>query len=178
MSGVIKAEGQLRRVLAPKGVKVAQRLQLRYEWAYLLLAVDPISGSLKWEWIERMKQEHIKPVLEKWDLDCVVWDGAGSHRGKSLRGLPTKRVLLPAYSPELNPAEWVFEEIRRRVEGRVYPSLQAKKHIAQQYLKALDANPARARRLCGWDWLQHSLARLPEQPATSISTPPICSVGN
>ncbi len=58
--------GQVRRVLAPRGVKVVQPLQLRYEWAYLLLAVNPLSGSLKWKWIERMKQEQIKPrVMSK-----------------------------------------------------------------------------------------------------------------
>jgi transposase len=39
------------------------------------------------------------------------------------RELPTKWVFLPSYSPELNPAERIFEEVRRRVEGRVYDSL-------------------------------------------------------
>ncbi len=157
--------GQVRRVLAPKGVKVVQPLQLRYEWAYLFLAVDPLSGSLKWEWIGRMKQEHIKPVLSKWALDCVVWDGAGSHRSNTLKDLPTKRVLLPGYSPELNPAERIFEEIRRRIEGRVYDTLHAKRDEAERYLKALQADPARVRRLCGWEWLRESLARLPQRPA-------------
>ena len=32
--------GQTRKVLAPKGVKVVQRLQLVYEWSYLVLAVS------------------------------------------------------------------------------------------------------------------------------------------
>ena len=31
-----------------------------------------------------------------------------------------KTITLPAYSPELNPAERVFEEVRRWVEARVY----------------------------------------------------------
>lgn len=79
---------QVRRVLAPRGVKVTQTLQLRYEWEYLLLAVDPLSGSIRWEWIERMKQEHIRGVLQDWDLDCVVWDGAGAHRGKVRSAFP------------------------------------------------------------------------------------------
>ncbi len=82
--------GQLRRVLAPKGLKVTQTLQLRYEWEYLLLAVDPLSGSIRWKWIERMKQEHIRGVLQDWDLDCVVWDGAGAHRGKGAKRLPVR----------------------------------------------------------------------------------------
>jgi transposase len=32
----------------------------------------------------------------------------------------------PPYSPELNPAERVFEEVRRWTEGKVYGSLEAK----------------------------------------------------
>ncbi len=76
-----------------------------------------------WLWLERFRQEQLKPVLAEWGLDAVVWDGAGAHRGKRLEELPTERIFLPPYSPELNPAEHVLEEIRRRVEGRVYDSL-------------------------------------------------------
>ena len=157
--------GETRRVLAPRGVEVTQRLQLRYEWAYLLLGVDPLAGSLKWEWIERMRQEHIRPVLEKWRLRAVVWDGAGPHRGKSLRDLPTERVLLPPYSPELNPAGRVFREVRRHVEGRVYDSLKSKKEAVEGYLDGLAADPERVERLCGWAWLTAALEELPELPA-------------
>src|SRR5215467_9218911 len=112
--------GQVRRVLAPRGVKVVQRVQLRYEWRYLLLGVDPVSGAVRWRWLERMRQEQLLPALTAWELPALVWDGAGAHRGKQLASVATKRVFLPPYSPELNPVERVFEEIRRRVEGRVY----------------------------------------------------------
>jgi hypothetical protein len=86
-------------------------------------------------------------VLRRWALEGLVWDGAGSHRGKLLAPLPTPRLLLP-YAPELNPAERVFEELRRQVEGRVYPSSEAKQ-AAETSLAALSAEPARVRRLCG-----------------------------
>ena len=72
--------GMVRRVLAPKGVKVVQPLQLKYEWSYLFLAVNPQTGELRWRWIERMRQEHIKPVLSEWNLDGLVWDRAPSIR--------------------------------------------------------------------------------------------------
>lgn len=157
--------GQVRRVLAPRGVKVRQRLQLRYVWVYLLLAVDPRGGRLRWAWLERMGQAHVRPVLAEWALDAIVWDGAGAHRGKQLADLPTTRLLLPPYAPELNPAERVFEEIRRRAEGRGYESLQAKQAAVEQYLTALAADPERVQRLCGWAWLQDALAQLPQQPA-------------
>lgn len=156
--------GQVRRVLAPKGVKVVQRRQIAYRWRYLLLAVDPRTGTLRWTWLDRFRQEHLKPVLAAWDLDAILWDGAGAHRGKQLRDVPTQRLFLPPYSPELNPAERVFEEIRRRVEGRVYPDLAAKQAVVDAYLQALAADPARVQRLCGWTWILDAFARLPLVP--------------
>ena len=159
--------GQVRRVLAPRGVDVTQRLQLRYEWAYLLLAVDPRAGTVRWRWLERCRAAPIKETLAAWALDAVVWDGAGAHRAKLLADLPTVRVRLPSYSPELNPAERIFEEIRRRTEGRVYATVADKQAVAQAYLAGLADDPDRIRRLCGWDWLTRSLDSLP-----SASPPP------
>lgn len=157
--------GQTRRVLAPRGVKVVQRLQLQYEWRYLLLVVEPLTGALRWAWLERMRQEHLRPVLAAWELAGLIWDGAPSHRGKSLQELPTRRVLLPPYSPELNPAERVFEELRRHVEGTVYESLRAKQATVEAYLEEFAAEPARVRRLCGWEWLRQALGSRPPPEA-------------
>ena len=159
--------GQVRRVLAPRGVDVRQRLQLKYEWAYLLLAVDPRAGTLRWRWLERCRAAPIKDALADWALDAVVWDGASAHRAKLLADLPTARVRLPAYSPELNPAERVFEEIRRRTEGRVYDAVADKQAVAQAYLAGLAPDPDRIRQLCGWDWLTDALDTRP-----SASPPP------
>lgn len=149
--------GTVRRVLAPRGVRVVQKVQLVYEYTYLLLAVDPLRGHLRWEWIQRMNTEHLLPVLRQWNLRCVVWDGAPAHKAQALGELETVRIGQPAYSPELNPAERVFEEVRRYVEGEVYSSLDAKQRAAEEYLRQLQADPALVRRLCGWDWIQQAL---------------------
>ena len=66
-------------------------------------------------------------------------------------------MLLPPYSPELNPAERVFEEVRRRTEGRVYEDLAAKREVVEGYLKQLDADPQRVKGLCGWRWIRTAL---------------------
>lgn len=157
--------GRTRRVLAPKGVTVVQRVQVEDRWRYLLLAVAPLTGELRWAWIARMRQDHLRPVLDEWQLECVVWDGAPSHKGKQITTLKTKRVALPAYSPELNPAERVVEEIRARVEGVVYESLAAKQAEAEKYLEELWRDPERVKQLCGWDWLDAALTRLPPPAA-------------
>ena len=91
----------------------------------------------------------------------MVWDKASSHRAKSLAELRTTRVFLPSYSPELNPAERIFEEVRRRVEGKVYESLHEKREEAESYLKELAADLERVKSLCSWGWLRESLESLP-----------------
>ena len=159
--------GQVRRVLARRGVKPVQRAQIGYRWAWLLLAVDPPAGALRWAWLARFRQGPVREALAGWGAAAVVWDGAGPHRGKELRSRPTARVALPPDSPELNPAERVCAEVRRRAEGRVYPTLADKQAAAEALLAEPAADPARVRRLCGWGWLVAALDALPPPaPAT------------
>ncbi len=153
--------GQARRVLGRRGVRVVQRLQLRYQWAYLLLAVDPRVGTLRWRWLERCRAAPIREVLAAWTPDAVVWDSHGAHTARLLADLPVVRVRLPPYSPELNPAERVFQELRRRVEGRCYATVPDKQRAADAYLTELAADRDRVRRLCGWRWLTAALDALP-----------------
>jgi hypothetical protein len=142
---------------------VVQPLQLEYRWRYLLLAVAPLTGRIRWAWIDRMRQEALLPVLQAWEPVGLVWDGDGapSHRGKQVAALPFPRIPLPAYSPELNPAERIFEEIRARTEGRVHDSLEAKRTVAEAYLQELADDPARVRQLCGWHWIRDAFTDLP-----------------
>ena len=153
--------GQVRRVLGRRGGRVVQRLQLRYQWAYLLLAVDPRAGTLRWRWLARCRAAPIKAALAAWRPSAVGWDGHGAHRATLLADLPLARVRLPAYSPELNPAERVFQELRRHAEGRLYATVADKQAVADAYLTELAADPARVRRLCGWQWLTAALDALP-----------------
>jgi hypothetical protein len=153
--------GQVRRVLGRRGIRVVQPLQLRYQWTYLVLAVDPRAGTLRWRWLERCRAAPLKEVLAAWAPAAVVWDGHGAHTARLLADLPVVRVRLPAYSPELNPAERVFQEVRRRVEGRCYATVAEKQAVVEAYLTELTGDPRRVRQLCGWPWLTAALDALP-----------------
>ncbi len=158
--------GQVRRVLAPRGMEVRQVRQLTYEWVYLALAVDGRAGQLSWTWLCGMDATEIEVAVEAWQADglgAVVWDGASSHRGELILDQDLPRVVQPPASPELNPAERIFEEIRRYIEGRCYGSLAEKVLRVENWLRRLAAAPDRIRRLCGWDWILDCLDRLPGQ---------------
>ncbi len=140
--------GMVRRVWGVRGVKVVQRLQLVYEWKYLFLVVEFVRGRLEWVWMDSMDSETVaRAVLgmrRHTQVRALVWDGASSHRSewvRSVAGVTT--VVQPAYSPELNPAERVFEEVRRWVEGRVYGSVEEKVEAVNAYLSSLESDPAR-----------------------------------
>jgi transposase len=154
-------QGQVRRVWASKGVKVIQKLQFVFEWAYLLLGVDPITGELRWDWLASMRQDDLHPALKTWQLEAVIWDRAASHRGLKVAALPFKRIFQPAYSPELNPVERIFEELRRVAEGRIYASLAQKKQVVENELRSLAADPQRVLQLAGWSWIQEAFHALP-----------------
>ena len=153
--------GQVRRRWGLKGTKIIQRMQIVFRWSYLVLAVDLLRGELHWEWSQRMNQQQLVPIFKQWPMDGVVWDGAPSHRGKLMGQLGFGRIFLPPYSPELNPAERVFEEVRRHIEGEVYPSLQAKMAAIDHVLRQLKADKARLKRLISWAWIKQAIEQLP-----------------
>ena len=155
--------GQVRRVWAPRGVKVEQVLEYKREWAYLNLAVNGLTGQLRWEWTENMKGDSIASVVKQWvaqGVQVVVWDRARGHRGPAYAGVSVKLIEQPPYSPELNPAERVFEYLRAKIEGRVYGTLTAKKAAIEAELRAMASAPDKIRSLAGWDWIRQSVACL------------------
>lgn len=165
--------GTVRRVWGRRGVKVRRRVQFSYRWRYLLLAVDGRSGRLWWTWNETMQADELIPVVRGFEqttpVEALVWDGAPSHGDARLARIPLPCISLPPYAPALNPAERVFEELRRRIEGVVYASLDDKVAAVEAILRAWDDDPALVRRLAGWEWIADACAALPADPPEAIA---------
>jgi DDE superfamily endonuclease len=162
--------GQVRRRWSPRGMKLRQRVQFGRVWRYLALAVDGINGQLQWSWIANMKGESIAAAVQAWkdkDVEAVVWDRAGGHRTKVVREMGVVLVEQPAGSPELNPAERVFEELRRGIEGRLYETIEDKVAAIEAELVALAADAARVRSLAGWSWIMNAHLALPLNTAST-----------
>ncbi len=76
----------VRRVWAPVGVKVRQKVQQVRQWRYLVVAIEVWSGRLWWCWTDTMRSEEIVGVVRGWqqntDLKAVAWDGAWFGTGR------------------------------------------------------------------------------------------------
>ena len=56
-----------------------------------------------------------------------MMSGTALRRSRLLDAIVSGQVVLqPPYAAELNPVELLFRELRRALEGRVHPTLQAK----------------------------------------------------
>jgi len=82
-------------------------------------------------------------------------DRAGWHQAKGLV-VPENITLdwLPAYSPQCNPQELVWREIRRQPFGNHdYDSMDQVEEALLWRLRELEAAPAQIQSLTGFDWI-------------------------
>jgi transposase len=81
------------------------------------------------------------------DWIVMAFDGAGWRRSKSLVVPENMRLLrLPPYSPELNPVESVWGELREKFFGNaVFDGMDALEERLLLGLRHLDAHPETTR---------------------------------
>ena len=65
---------QVRRVWGRRGEKQRWRIELRYEWVYLVLGVDLMKGRLWWDWVKRVRGVEIAQMLRAWK-EAGAWYG-------------------------------------------------------------------------------------------------------
>ena len=105
---------------APAPQRPVVNLALVREFRYEYAAVSPWDGCLDYMTAEKMNTENMSIFLaqvseaHRDEFIIMVLDGASSHKGKELK-LPknVSLVPLPPYSPELNPAEQIWNTLRR-----------------------------------------------------------------
>jgi hypothetical protein len=93
------------------------------------LAFDGFTGELHWNWARNMNGESVAPVVTQWvdeGVDTAVWDRGRGNRGAAYQDVAVKLIEQPTDSPELNPAERVFEYLRSKIERRVYGAITTK----------------------------------------------------
>ena len=136
------------------------------EFTYVYGAVSPLDGGFDHCLCEKMNTEEmgkfLRQVSEKYPADYIlmVVDGASSHKAKAL-AVPANIALiaLPGYSPQLNPQENVWDEIREKnFPNRVYASMEAVRQQLTAGLEAFASAPSAVTSLTAWPWIQTILS--------------------
>lgn len=154
-----------RRCWAPAGMRPVVGAQRVRESTYVYAAVSPADGRMVSlvlpETNAAMMSLFLGEVARRHPNEYVLMfmDQAGWHRCGEL--LVPERIglsWLPPYSPECNPSEHIWEEIREKWFGNtVFQSLEEVESTLTDALAALENDPPRIQSLTGFDWVFVSL---------------------
>ena len=119
-----------KRILTSKGIKPIQPYQHKFKNTYLYGSYSPIDGShftldLPYCNTEMMQLylNHFSLVKPN-ELKITIMDNAAFHHSKKLT-MPKNIVpiFIPPYTPELNPAERVWQYLKDNVCHKIFETL-------------------------------------------------------
>jgi len=150
-----------RRCWCPRPVRPVCPTMVCQEYIYAYGAVSIADGQ--WDSLILPKantvcmQIFLDEIASRYPADRIVMvvDGASWHRAGTLRMPKNIRLLsLPPYSPELNPVENVWEELREKhFHNRVFADLDALETQLLHGLKHLEDHPELTGSISGWPWI-------------------------
>ena len=96
--------------------------------------------------------DEIKEFYKEYHL-IIVWDNAAFHKSKKLEDENLTIIFLPSYSPELNPVERFFQEIRKVTANQIFESIDQQEKLIEQALGNYMKNKESIKQLCGYKWI-------------------------
>ena len=114
--------------------------------SFHLLGLDEMSTGTEYIFLTELKKQHPDEHV------VVVIDNAPCHKPKVLHSIPGLTIVyLPPYSPELNPVERFFEEIRRSTANELFTTLN---DIENRITDAINSwSKEELIDLCCYDWI-------------------------
>jgi hypothetical protein len=152
----------VRRIWAPKGQRPVARVERHYEWLYGYGFVCPATGRSWWCLLPTGNTRAFALALATFARDegidadhraVLVVDQAGwpiAHDLVLPEGIDV--VLLPAYSPELQPAERRWPLVDEPIANRALATLDALETVLVSRCRALEADPQRLKAHTRFHW--------------------------
>jgi transposase len=148
-----------------KPLRPLVQAMLSHQYVYAYAAVSPQDGKLdslvlpevNGQWM----QEFVSEVASRYPNENIVMvvDGAGWHKSKRF-AMPAnlKLLFLPPYSPELNPQEHIWDELREKCfHNKTFDSLELLEDHLVESLKVLETQTDTIKSIAGWEWIINAI---------------------
>lgn len=154
-----------RRCWCPKPIRPLCLAMVTQAYTYAYAAVSVLDGGLDSLILPHVNGDCLQMFLVEvaarhpHDRIVMVHDGAGWHQSQSLTLPANLRVLtLPPYSPELNPVEHLWDDLREKsFHNCVFESLDALESHVDISLRDRERDPSRVRSIVAWPWIIHAV---------------------
>jgi len=152
---------------APEGVRPVVPQQAIREYTYAYAAVAPETGEVDSLILPDMTSLTLSVFLKELaarhlsKFILLVLDGAPCHHSKKEELVIPKNIrllFLPPYSPELNPTENLWDEMREKhFSNHVFKDMNAVRKRMVEALLALEGDKTRVHSIAGFPWILAAL---------------------
>ena len=154
-----------RRCWCPKPARPLCQAMVTQEYTYAYAAVSVADGDLDTLILPHVTGDCMHLFRDEvatrhpQDRIVMVLDGAGWHQSQALTPANILRLLtLPPYSPELNPVEHLWDDLREKsFHNRIFDSIDALEIHLEASLLAMELDRPRVRSIVAWPWIINSL---------------------
>lgn len=150
-----------RRRITVRGVKPVGRIQHQYANSWCFGCVAPATGEADFQLLPKLNAANMQQFLDGFaerhrdTFNILILDRSGAHTAKTLRIHEHIALLfLPAYSPELNPIERVWEDVRGQMAWKHFAHLDCMEDELEAVLATYTAE--RLQSLSGYPYLVHA----------------------
>lgn len=156
----------VRRVWAPKGERPLAQQRRAYEWVYVYGFVRPSTGQVEWLLLPTVNLELFQLALDFFAEAAgasatkrvvLIIDRAGWHTSQKLKIPEGLHLLpLPAYSPELQPAEKLWPLLHEGVANEHIVDMDTLEEALVKRCRELRAQPEIIFGHTLFDWWAHA----------------------
>ena len=144
-----------------QGNRPKTTMKYGYKYSYLFQATQPSTGKTFEMYLPNMSGDCFKLFMEEFAKmypgQLMIMDNAGCHHVKweeQNRPFPDVRIeYLPPYSPDFNPQERMFQEIRKPLKTKVYSETKDIEKDIDLELNTFWNNPDKVKSITAWDWI-------------------------
>jgi transposase len=123
--------------------------------SFHLSGIDGFDSNAAHTFLRELKKQHKDKTV------IVVWDNAPCHRPMIHRKIHGLIILfLPPYSPELNPAERFFGELRKATANQIFETIEEQEKAIEDRLNLLADDTEGMKQLLGYEWIKKQSERV------------------
>ena len=143
----------LRKLWAPKGERPQVTVYPRYEWLYLYAFVRPSTGETYWLLMPYLNTKAFSLALELFAKTrdkhvLLMMDNAAWHKSSKLVIPETISTLFqPPYSPELQPAEHLWQFSDEPLTNQCFDSLDDLQNSLELHCRMIMTQPQYIQRI-------------------------------
>jgi len=139
----------MRRRWAKIGERPIAETNRQYQWTWSYGAVEMATGESFFLILPNLQAGSVEIFLREFAevrglskkrIAILMWDGAPAHRAQLKVPVGIELVVLPAYTPELNPSERLWSPLRESAANRSFATIEEMEDVLIEKIRDVSSH--------------------------------------